>query len=421
MSNLKKAAITSIIVLLFLIGVTLMSFAGNTGIVTEEAKLRKTASEDSIVLEIIPKKEEVEILEEEENWYKVKYNKIKGYVLKEFIKVEETAETNTVQKNENQVTNERKEEIKKLQQGDTAITKSEAKVYIRPLINSLVITNIEKDSKVEIKSIINNWAYINSENTNGWVILDNLEIQSNETNTEKENNDASTSLNKTVYISTSGINFRKEPNTDSEVLRVFVENTKVTLISEEDGWCKIEYKDQVGYVVKTYVSDKKVTTTSRSGGTRTTTTKTTTQQKNTTKAETSTNNTATTSSAKGQEVANYAKKFVGCRYVYGGSGPSSFDCSGLTMYVYKKFGVSLPHSATAQSKIGTKVARENLQPGDLIFFRNYRTNKGIGHVGIYIGNNKFVHASTEKTGVITSTLSGSYSSRFVTATRLINN
>ena len=101
MSNLKKAAITSIIVLLFLICATIMSFAGNTGIVTEEAKLRKTASEDSIVLEIIPKKEEVEILEEEENWYKIKYNKIKGYVLKEFIKVEETAETNTVQKNEN--------------------------------------------------------------------------------------------------------------------------------------------------------------------------------------------------------------------------------------------------------------------------------------------------------------------------------
>lgn len=419
MSNLKKAAITSIIVLLFLIGATLMSFAQNTGIVTEEAKLRKTASEDSIVLEIIPKKEEVEILEEEENWYKVKYNKIKGYVLKEFIKVEETAETNTVQKNENQVTNERKEEIKKLQQGDKAITKSEAKVYIRPLINSLVITNIEKDNKVEIKSIINNWAYINSQNTNGWVMLDALQMQSNETNTEKEESNTSTSLNKTVYISTSGINFRKEPNTDSEVLRVFVENTKVTLISEEDGWCKIEYKDQVGYVVKTYVSEKKVTTTSRSGGTRTTTTKTTTQKTNTTKTETT--NTVTTSSAKGKEVANYVKKFVGCKYVYGGSGPKSFDCSGLTMYVYKKFGISLPHSATAQSKIGTKVARENLQPGDLIFFRNYRTNKGIGHVGIYIGNNKFVHASTEKTGVITSTLSGSYSSRFVTATRLINN
>lgn len=89
------------------------------------------------------------------------------------------------------------------------------------------------------------------------------------------------------------------------------------------------------------------------------------------------------------------------------------------MYVYKKFGVGLSHSATAQSKVGSKVNKSNLQPGDLVFFTDYKTNKGIGHVGIYIGNNKFVHASTEKTGVITSDInSGSYKSRYVTATRL---
>ena len=88
------------------------------------------------------------------------------------------------------------------------------------------------------------------------------------------------------------------------------------------------------------------------------------------------------------------------------------------MYVYKQFGVSLSHSATAQSKIGTKVDRKNLQPGDLVFFTNYKTGKGIGHVGIYIGNNQFVHASTEKTGVITSSITGSYNTRYVTATRL---
>ena len=91
------------------------------------------------------------------------------------------------------------------------------------------------------------------------------------------------------------------------------------------------------------------------------------------------------------------------------------------MYVYKKFGVNLPHSSSAQSNVGTKVSRQNLQPWDLVFFRNYSTNKGIGHVGIYVGNNKFVHASTEKTGVITSSLSGTHSSRYVTAVRLFNN
>lgn len=434
MKNLKKVAITSAIVLLCLIGGIIVSFAQNTGIVTKEAKLRKTASDDSIILEIIPNKEEVEILEVDGDWYKVNYNKIKGYVRKDFIEAEENSTaTNTVQEN-NQVTNETEQEVStiKLQKGDIAITKNETSVYVRPLINSIVISNIEKDKKVSIMAIMNNWAYINTDTINGWVILDSLANNEDKTaqeqTTNKEEETSSTELNKTAYISATGINFRKEPNTDSEILKVFVENTQITILSEEGEWYKIKYKEQEGYVIKTYVSDKKVQTTSRSSVTRTSTTTNTTQEAKSTEQEetkttTSTNNASTaTASSKGQEVANYAKQFVGCKYVYGGSTPSKgFDCSGLTMYVYNKFGVSLSHSATAQSKVGTTVSKANLQPGDLVFFTNYVTNKGIGHVGIYIGNNKFVHASTEKTGVIISTLSGSYSSRFVTATRLINN
>lgn len=429
MKNLKKVAITSIIVLLFLTVGIIVSFAESMGIVTQEAKLRKTASDDSTVLEIIPSEEEVEILEVDGDWYKVDYNKIKGYVRKEYIQVEENStETNTVQEN-NQVTNENEQE-ESIQKGDTVIIKNETSVYVRPLINSLVISSIEKDKEVEIMSIMNNWAYINTDITNGWVILDSLEKQQATNTTNNTNNEESTQLNKTAYITSTGINFRKEPNTDSEILRVFVENAQITILSEEGEWYKIKYKDQEGYVIKTYVSDKKVQTTSRSSVTRTpttTTTTATTEEAQTTKSTTSTttkntSSTSNSSSNKGQEIANYAKQFVGCKYVYGGSSPSKgFDCSGLTMYVYSKFGVGLSHSATAQSKVGTKISKANLQPGDLVFFTDYRTNKGIGHVGIYIGSNKFVHASTEKTGVIISNLSGSYASRFVTATRLINN
>lgn len=427
MTNLKKAAITSILVLLFVIGVAIISLAGNTGVITKEAKLRKTASNDSTVLEIIPNKEEVEILEETDDWYKVKYNKIKGYVQKDYIKVEEVknAETNTVQET-NQVTNEIEE---KLQTGDTAIVKNETSLYVRPLINSMTIASIEKDKSVTIMEIMNNWAYVATNTTNGWITLDALVNANKEETSKTSENEVSENLNKTAYISSSGINFRKEPNTDSEILKTFVQNAKITILSEEGDWYKIQYKEQTGYVIKTYVSDKKVETTSRSAGERKATTTTTEQKTETTNKTTSTTqttakstqSTTATSSNKGQEVANYAKQFVGRKYVYGGANPSKgFDCSGLTMYAYSKFGINLPHSATAQSKIGTKVNRENLQPGDLIFFKNYRTNVGIGHVGIYIGSNKFVHASTEKTGVIISNLSGSYSSRFVCATRLFN-
>ena len=91
------------------------------------------------------------------------------------------------------------------------------------------------------------------------------------------------------------------------------------------------------------------------------------------------------------------------------------------MYVLKNFGVTLSHSARAQSKVGTYVAKEDLQPGDLVFFTDYETGEGIGHCGIYIGNGNFIHASSG-TGYcvkISTLTSGSYLKRYETARRII--
>ena len=91
------------------------------------------------------------------------------------------------------------------------------------------------------------------------------------------------------------------------------------------------------------------------------------------------------------------------------------------MYVFKNFGISLSHSATAQSKCGTYVSKSDLKPGDLVFFKDYETMDGIGHCGIYIGNGDFIHASSG-TGYcvkISTLLSGSYEKRYETARRLI--
>ena len=457
MTNLKKAKVVSILILLFIIGIAITSFAQSSGIATEDVKLRKTTSTNSTVLEIIPKNEEVEILEEDGDWYRVDYKKIKGYVAKEYIKLNEIAsnEANTIQENTIQENTVQTNAIattvntNELKVGDVIKAPVQVNIYIRPLINSKIVATLEKDNNINIINILNDWAYITTDIANGWVRLDilkngqttlnNQEEQTNQeqttqettTNEEEkqaeEEQEASATINKTGYITSTGINFRKEPNTDSEVLKVFAQNAKVTILEEQGEWYKIEHKDEVGYVLKTYVSEKKVEVTSRSATSRTETTES--EEDNNTSAEedkqtslNTDNNSTTTMSNKGQEIADFAKQYVGYRYVYGGSTPKGgFDCSGLTMYVYKQFGINLPHSATAQSKIGTKVEKSNIQPGDLVFFSDYRTYKGIGHVGIYIGDNKFVHASTEKTGVITSSLtSGSYVKRYVTATRLTN-
>lgn len=108
-----------------------------------------------------------------------------------------------------------------------------------------------------------------------------------------------------------------------------------------------------------------------------------------------------------------AMRYLGVPYVWGGASPSTgFDCSGFTMYVYAQIGVSLPHYTGDQWQMGTAVSRDQLQPGDLVFF------DGLGHEGIYIGNNQFIHAPHTGDVVKISSLSGWYADTYVGARRL---
>lgn len=112
-----------------------------------------------------------------------------------------------------------------------------------------------------------------------------------------------------------------------------------------------------------------------------------------------------------------ALAYRGARYVRGGTGVRGFDCSGFTRYIYSRFGVRLPHGSKAQARCGKPVPRSQLQPGDLIFFHTRR--RGVSHVGLYLGQNKFIHASTPKRGVLVSSLNERYySSRYKWARRV---
>ena len=124
-------------------------------------------------------------------------------------------------------------------------------------------------------------------------------------------------------------------------------------------------------------------------------------------------------SSRQQEIVDYACDLIGCRYVYGGTTPGGgFDCSGFTMYVYGQFGYYLPHASSSQKDYGVPVGRDELEMGDLILFSN---GGPISHVGIYIGDGKFVHASSSRTGyVVVSALSESYwVARYYGARRLV--
>jgi cell wall-associated NlpC family hydrolase len=108
-----------------------------------------------------------------------------------------------------------------------------------------------------------------------------------------------------------------------------------------------------------------------------------------------------------------AMQYLGTPYVWGGASPSGFDCSGLVMYAYAQVGVSLPHSSYALWNVGVSVPRDQLAPGDLVFF------SGLGHMGMYVGGGQFIHSPHTGDVVKISSLDGHYSSRYVGARRVV--
>ena len=116
-----------------------------------------------------------------------------------------------------------------------------------------------------------------------------------------------------------------------------------------------------------------------------------------------------------------AKYYKGGRYVWGGTTPQGFDCSGYVQYLYKKHNINLPRTAWAQSKKGLKVEKKDLEKGDLLFFLTDKKRKiPVTHVGIYLGDGKFIHAASKEKGIIISPVySGYYSDKFVSAKRVL--
>jgi len=159
---------------------------------------------------------------------------------------------------------------------------------------------------------------------------------------------------------------------------------------------------------RTTTTDHTTTTgdhTTTTGHASTTEASTTTSERTTTTDSPTTTTTDKPSSGgtTGGDVVDYALQFLGTSYVWGGSTPSGFDCSGFTMYVYRHFGIYLPHSSSMQSGYGVAVSRANLQPGDLVFFYS-----PVHHVGIYIGGGKMVNAAGTGKGVRIDYLWSSY-------------
>lgn len=423
-----KNVLTLVITAVFITSISLFfmntSLAANTAKVTvDTANLREKADSDSKILDLVNKGENVEIVDTIGEWYKVKYKNITGYIRKDLLQLNN--ETNNIVKEQNAIEentqsqnieteNTIEESIVEANTTEsTEITgkykaKEDIKLKVIPLISSLDLQDIKQNTELEVKDTMNNWAYVTVQEKQGWVVLEKIEkvenkVESTKTSEEKPTESKQTEqqetekkqeaekkqettvkqqASKTMYTNTQTVNLRSSADRTSTLITQIAINTKVEVVSESNGWSKVKVNGKEGYIASTLLSTTKQETSRGAEESRITAAN---KEKEAKKQETTQTETSKTSSNSGESVVSYAKQFIGTKYTYGGTSPSTgFDCSGFTSYVYKHFGVSLPRTSGGQSGVGTAVTKANLQVGDLVIYS--------GHVAIYLGGGNVIHS-----------------------------
>ena len=309
--------------------------------------------------------------------------------------------------------------------------------YLLPNFTSTKISEIEQGTKITIVKTMANWVKIELNGQSFWIPKNILMKEITETGKTEEKTEEKVEETKqpteipveepketkeepakvaieptAAYISSNASsNLRKGPSTETESLGKLARHTKITIIGEEGDWYKVTYNGKEGYVSKALVTkgEPPAETSSRS--------KEEPRTPQTTEKTVQAAPVAQSGSA--SSAVGVAEQYLGCKYVSGGTSPSTgFDCSGFTQYVYKQCGISISRTSYTQANDGTAVSKSDLQPGDLLLFHS-NGSSSIGHVGIYAGNGKFIHAANSKRGVVCDTInSGYYQNNYAGARRL---
>lgn len=329
------------------------------------------------VITTLSKGTTVAVLNNSSSWYKVSVNGKEGYVSGEYLTG--TTATNVAL--------------------GTGTVKCSSSVNFRsaPNTSSTSYGELKNGTKVNVVGVSSGWYKVTYNGKTGYIHPDYITLASSSAGTAIAPSNTVTSTTGTAGTvkCSSSVNLRSEANTSSSILAELKNGTAVTVLSTSNGWSKVSYAGKAGYISADYLV-------TASSGT----------------AISPSNTAASVSiSAKRQSVLNYAAQFLGVPYVYGGSTPSGFDCSGFTSYVFKNTVGSIPRVAQAQYDATTRISRDDLLPGDLVFFGS--STSSISHVGIYVGSNQFIHAPSTGDVVKYSSLTGSYATRYQGAGRVI--
>lgn len=347
-----------------------LAVAGTTNTGASKLNMRAQASASAAILTKIPGGSTVEVLNTETSgWYQISFSGMTGYVASQYVDLTQ-AKAPAV-------------EATPLR---GRITDGPLNIRSGPSTSHSKCGKINAGTEVEILETLDGWYRIEQ----GYVSAGYVTLLTDTTPAAEAPVEVSTaapvetpaaapapeaSAAEALYgrVVTGSLNVRSGPGTGYDKCGKVYAGKTVEILEQLDGW----YRIAEGYVSADYI---RIVDASEAA-----------------------------SSEVAAQVVETALSFLGYPYVYGGSTPKGFDCSGFTSYIYKQYGYSLNRTCSGQLDNGTPVAMSELQPGDLVIFKKYASSAGrASHVGIYIGGGEFIHASTSKVGVIISKLSDAY-------------
>ncbi len=353
--------------------------AGYVITTTGSLNIRAGESFDSEVLGSITYGQMIDIIDETDEWYVIPYgeNDGVGYVYKEYVTT----------------SYERAKEVllESVMYETGVVTVDGSALNIRSgagTDNTVIIDQVaDGDPVVVIAKAENDWlkVYYGTNYDVGYVTSQyvNLGGMVSREDVAKKRIERINSISKQGIITTTknSVECKSMPTDDASVLKNFKNGEACLIVNTGSEWTKIAFGDNrvTGYVKSDYVMTKAAYDNRNKQKAKTT--------KSTTKKSTS--NANPPASSKGQAIVNAAAKYIGVRYVYGGTSPKGFDCSGLVQYACREVGISVNRTSRAQYSNGVAVSKSNLQPGDLVFFSK---GSGISHVGIYAGGGQVIHA-----------------------------
>ena len=491
MKKFKKIILASSCALLLSITNVVLATTGT--ITGKTVRIRENADSSSKIVDNVYRNDEVNVVGEEGDWYKVQYSGQSGYISKEFVNVNGEVPVDTTAANANnqaepenntQPTEENVEENTPVDNSVRII--KEASLKLLPIFSSRTIGVIQANTEIQVKREVNNWVQITVGSNTGWVLKNNVSSFSKKSDADVNNTPASTveTPEATAEVTEQPENVEtteNQENTSNYESQVGYVNTDtvriretaggkiignldiddvVTILGEEGDWYKVSCNGfKEGYVSKSLITVGKVSSRSLAEERALVEVLTSEEIENAVEAyvQESNNNEQEESQPEviveeeieqveveennadeesepeednepepeyvpsgdsGSDIVEFAENFLGCRYVYGGSSPSGFDCSGFTSYVYSNFGYSLNRTASGQADNGEEVSYDELEPGDLLLFEDSGRTR-IGHAAIYIGDGEFIHAANPSSGVTIDSLdTGYYAERYVTARRM---